>query len=261
MRRFPPTLILLATTGACAHAPASVRSLPAHAGIEVRYAAPPETVVAALPGALEARGFGGLEHAAWDSATTAVFATRRNGAFSTGAYLRVLAGPGSDQAAAIRVAAGPRERKVVGTTDRVTPRVVQSLDAALGPGALGPFAGDHIRGRDTTADNRLARGLVVAGPDGALLVARQGRPAAPITSFTDVAIERGRYGHQSEGAMVGVLVGLAAGWVVVNNATFADMGEGVAAGVLVPLAGGVVGMITGMIVGGSIQTTVWSEVR
>lgn len=263
MRRPLLLPILLIAPAGCATT-AMMRSIPLDAGIEARYAVPADTLVAALPAVLGSRGLKLVGPPERDSNPTMLIAASNPGFFSYGEYVRVLAETRPHQPRGVaRVVA--RSRYLLdasGRVDRVAPRLLQALDAALGRDALGPFAGDRIRARAATGAP-LVQGRVVEDSAGALLLAPAGGAPMPISDLTDVAIYRGRYAHRAEGATVGFVLGLAVGIVVASNTGTGDDPYGYAGLVKlsIVMAGGGIGTIAGAVVGTAIHSTVWSEVR
>jgi hypothetical protein len=248
--------LLVAVLDGCATA-VDLHSLPLTAGIEARYAVPADTIVAALPPVLATRGLTHTERSAPDSATTMLLAASTPRGFSSGTAVRVVVRhrPGPPHSV-VRIAAASPKRH------RSALRLVQSVDSALGPEALGPFAGDIIRGRGTASSDGRVEGLVVEGPDSSLLVARQDRTSVPLSRFSKLVVYRGRYDHRGAGVLAGLVLGLAASWIVINNMPPAeDVGQGVATACGIILLGPVVGGVTGLFVGQSIQTSEWSDVR
>lgn len=264
MRRPLLLLLVLITPAGCATT-AMMRSIPPEAGIEARYTVPADTILAALPAVLGSRGLKLVGPPERDSNPTMLIAASNPGFFSYGEYVRVLAETRPHQPRGVaRVVA--RSRYLLdasGQVDRVAPRLLQALDAALGPDALGPFAGDRIRGRAATGAP-LVQGRLVEDSAGALLLAPAGGAAPiPVSDLTDVSIYRGRYAHRAEGATVGFLLGIVVGIVAASNTATGDdpYGWGGAVKYGVTMAGGLIGMLTGAVVGTAIHSTVWSEVR
>lgn len=260
MRRTLLLPLLCAAPGGCATT-AMMRSLPLDAGTQAQYALAADTIATVFPAVLAGRGLRVVESAAADSTTSIVIAKSEAGLFSYGEYVRVLAESRPGRPSVVRLAA--RSQYLLdasGRSDRVTPRLLQSLDSALGPGAVRPFVGDRLRGRATAGGPRLA-GRVSEGPDGGLrLTPDGGGPATPVADLQDVAIYRGRYSHRSEGSTVGLLLGLVVGAVAAQPGDAANSNRD-ATVIQGALLGMVIGAVAGFIAGEAFRTTVWSEVR
>jgi hypothetical protein len=261
MRSLVPLLSTAVLLSGCVGA-GTMRTLAPDAGAEVRYAVPVDTLLAALPGALERRGLHPSAPAPFDSATTMLIASKSAGLFSWGGLLRVLASPTSGGQSSARVVA--RSRSALdwsGAVDRVAPRAIEALDASLGPAALGPFPGMRVRGRADGGTGPFLRGTVVTGPDGALRLAPDGTAgdtSIRLAMLRDVAVFRGAYTHRWEGANIGGFGGLVAGAIIgAAAASEGERGQGASIGMLIGVFGG---MLVGSGVGAAIRSEIWSPV-
>jgi hypothetical protein len=239
----------------------TMRSLAPDAGVEVRYAVPADTVLAALPSALHGRGLRVAVHESFDSATRMVIATKGANLVTWGTLVRVLVRPSvaGDHSTARFLARSSFALDHSGRVDRVTPRAIAALDRILGPAAVGPFPGMTVRGRSVTESRSLVRGTVIAGTDGVLRVQPDGSAAGgpvPLATLRDLMVLRGTFGHRSEGATVGSLVGMVAGTII--GAATSDGPDRRNAALTGMLIGGTGGLLTGMLVGSAIRTDVWS---
>ena len=241
----------------------TMRAIAPDAGLEARYTLPAETVRAGLDSALRTRGLRLEEETRLDSMTTMVLAAKKASFFSYGEYVRVFLrwSPGPSQTSARVVARSRYALDLSGRADRATPRLLQALDGALGAGAVGPQPGDRVRGRWGPGGGRYVTGLA-AMADGTPHLSPDGPSAAapiPLTTLTDVAVFRGSYSHRSEGATIGMLVGLVGGMVIGYSAEPTDSYRGSAAAL-----GGLVEMAAGALLGAGAgelaRTQVWSEV-
>lgn len=238
--------------------PGAVRGLAPDAGTEIRYAAPPETVLAALPTVFKAQGFSMEPSARFDSATMLV-GIKDVSFISYGGFVRVLVREGevSGQTYARFVALRRSVLDFSGYTGRYVPRVIAALDDSLGVGALGPFPGMRVRGQRPDSPGPLILGMVDTSSRGELVVVpHEGRPV-PLRSLQEVATLRGAYGHGLDGALVGWAAGMVVGAVI--GAASEDQYP-VMAGMFGVVLGGAIGEIAGFVVGASVRTEVWSAV-
>lgn len=259
--RFLLTLAATATMLSGCVGVGTMRTLAPDEGVEVRYALPADSVLDALPGALADRHLRIEVREPADSATTVIIAGKGTNLLTYGELVRVRV----KQAAMENVTSAwivARSRSALdhsGRVDRVVPRVIRTLDASLGPAALGPFPGMRVRGRTGADGESFVRGTVVVGPDSTLWLAPD--PSAPsaavcLAALRDVAVFRGSYSHRSEGGIVGFLVGSVVGLVIGAgqlDGSYDPMGFGL-------VIGGTVGLLAGIGIGAAIRTEVWSEI-
>lgn len=238
-----------------------MRAISLDAGIEAGYLAPADTVLVALGSALELRGLKLEEEARLDSATTMVIASRGGSFFSYGEFVRALVRERPAPApSAVKIVARSRYAlDLSGRVDRIAPRLLQSLDGALGGDAVTPQPGDRVRGRLGTNAGRYVTGTATAGPEGPLFSsdATAADTPIPMAALTDLEVFRGSYSHRSEGATIGLLLGMVAG-TLIGYATEPSREYRGAAAVSGAILGGGTGLLLGVVVGELIRTEVWS---
>lgn len=253
--RFLLALGLFPAVGACAGV-SRVRSLPHDAGLEAHYIASQETTLAALPAALSAARQRVVTRSDTGSTTDTVIGLRGANLMTWGEVSRVLVEGHPPEGSTVRVAA--RSRYLLdwsNHSERSALKIVEALDRDMGATRIAPFEGLRIRG--VRGDGMEVRGVVGRGPDGSFTLTQPppGQDPIPLSGLHSLAAHRGSFGHGSEGALIGGVVGLA---LVLSQAfeplDCATYDSCVISALLYPN----VGILVGYLVGTGVRTHVWS---
>ena len=246
-------LALLPALAGCATV-AMMKDLPPDAGRLALYAAPPETLVAAVEQAIRQQHLHLADSSRPDAVTRVMIASRPRGLFSNGEYLRVRITPDSGGLMAVRVVSQSGYLLDWGHRD-LAPRVFVALDSRLSATALGPWPGMLVRATPRGASVPLIGRVARVTPDSLVL-----EGGVRIGALDSLAVSRGSYRHIREGALIGLLVGgFIGGLIGSTNADSRDPWAG-----LNILAGISVGIGAGAVVGGALgagaRTECWSPV-
>jgi hypothetical protein len=261
MRLGTLALSLFCTT-ACATV-TSIQTAPLGAGDLLHFRAPFDSVTAAAPSAVERAGPELRDTAQVDSATYRAIGTTPFNVLRFGEVVRVLVERRTDDAVAVRIFSQSRWRG--GRGRDWTRSIYRELDRGLGSGSVTAVPGSRIRLFQLAPGAKPILGTLERWESDTLRLVAQasaGATAIPLTTLHRLQVSRGARGNAPLGGVIGGLLGLAVGMVIRSSSDcqqgFLEFCMGKA---LAPMAGMAVGGGLGAVVGASIRTDQWWEVR